>query len=276
MNSGHHVSIRDGKQVKIKTRLSGGITLSSNTLVRRFNDWVPVAQVRVGDRVAVSRTLGQFGNGVRADRALADGPLSQEFMSLTQSETVELLRQLWCRHGVCQPFRERLVEIYLRHSERRLCEQVAILLRRFGILTAIKQFTKTKTFEVRVVTKRSQEAFSQIAPVTVPGGSHVVLDTLPLEVIDYVNEVRRVQGFGTRRLGSKGSFFEQTNKLRFRGHQAPTYSKVERAQELLKDPKLKAILEEDVVWDEVISVGPKRRRVKALKKEQPRNVELTH
>ena len=253
----------------IRTRLGSELKITKNHPLRTLCQWQEAGNLLVGNKIASLRNQGVFGSlnqplalliGLMVGQTSAVKPLPEEVFHYDEESTRNLLIGLWATDGHCKNVSKSKVDLMFVSANETLCRQIRLLLRKFGVITTIRNYKPKnvsyhRSFIIRVVTRRSVEAFlERIGPI--PGKpfslpvtrSSSNLDTLPKEVHDViVEEMIKKENYWKRDgLQSKG--------LRINREYCPTFEKVSSINEHLQSESLEKILSADIIWDEIVEI----------------------
>lgn len=195
-------------------------------------------------------------NNKRAD----EKSIPEEVFCWDEHSTRELIRGLWATDGHCKNVTKSKVDLVYCSTSSVLIRQIRLLLRKFGIITTIREYQpKAKNaniaYIIRVVTRRSIQAFyDKVGPIpskpfNIPEtGSNSNLDTLPKEIHGIIIQSRK----------DKGSFWKRNSflahGLKMNPQYCPTYEKIVHMNDFLKDENIQKILDADIIWDEIESI----------------------
>jgi intein/homing endonuclease len=252
---------------------SFGFTQKSPEVQRWFSELLaksghppPTARldVRSGTTKFYLSLMSDFGKWV--EKTGLKGKLSEskfipeECFQYDRESTRDLLRGLWATDGHCKNVHKSKVDLVYCSVSQTMARQVRLLLRKFGIVTVVRENTPTnknanKAYVVRVVTRKSIEAFHrEIGPVpgktfSIPDvASNSNLDTLPKDIHEVVVQARKDAGTYWQRDGfqSKGHCVKRAY--------CPTYEKIAAQQKELQSPIIQKVLDSDIIWDEIASI----------------------
>jgi len=136
---------------KITFRASPSIEVTLNHPLYKLEGWTEAGSLKVGDRVASPRTIGGFGwKNENFETTVWHGFFEQDvptkklpdgFHTLDRQSTVSLLRVLWEVGGRWLESKDAgQVELAYCTQSPHLKDQVRILLRKFGIITKVKNY----------------------------------------------------------------------------------------------------------------------------------------
>jgi replicative DNA helicase len=221
-----------------------------------------------GRRNPIAEWLDELGLfGLRSHEKFVPTPV----FGLPDEQVALFLRHLWATDGcVWWDDRAHMGRIYYASTSRRLTEDVARLLLRFGILTRLKPTSKSGyrtcwqlhiygvenqlTFirEIGVHGSRgasAEEVAENLAGVAARANS----DTVPAAVWDKVRSLLADQQMTHRN-------FAAAMASRFCGStmwkHAPSRSRLARVAALLHDVELNMLAANDVFWDKIAEVDP--------------------
>jgi replicative DNA helicase len=190
--------------------------------------------------------------------------------ALPDEQLALFLRHLWSTDGCVHVDGGGAVGVYYASTSRRLADDVARLLTRFGITARTKTIRKPgyrDCFHVHVVGSDPQRTFlSQISSdgnrgevaaraLHVLGGvlSNTNLDTVPRDVWDRVRDVLVEQHMTHRE-------FAAAMSTKFCGStlwkHAPSRARLARVATILDDADLEMLATNDVYWDNVVAIEP--------------------
>ena len=186
--------------------------------------------------------------------------LPEEVFEWDEESTRELLRGLWLTDGHCKNVTECKVDLVFSSASRRLVRQVRLLLRKFGIITTLREYQPKganhhKAYLIRVITRNSLQVFhDRIGPIPskpfyIPETeSNSNLDTLPKEMHEIINGARK----------SKGNYWKRdgfmSEGLRINKAYCPTFEKIASMNKFLEDESIQKVLDADIIWDEIVSI----------------------
>ncbi|HEX8346064.1 MAG TPA: replicative DNA helicase [Actinoplanes sp.] len=198
----------------------------------------------------------------------------QEVFGLPKDQIALFLRHLWATDGSVwvRPGDSSgpVGQVYYASTSRRLVDDVAQLLWRFGIQSRIKSVGKSgyrDGYHLYVYGVGNQEAFCRVIGAhgnrgetaelllrrlrTVKANTNV--DTIPRAVWERVRDILAERDMSHRQsaaaTGTKscGSTLEK---------HAPSRERIARVAELLEDNELELLAANDVAWDEVVTIEP--------------------
>jgi replicative DNA helicase len=219
-----------------------------------------------GRRNPVAAWLDELGLfGLRSHEKFVPAPV----FALPDEQVALFLRHLWATDGcVWWDERARLGRIYYASSSRRLVDDVARLLLRFGVLTRIERIRKPRYrdgWHLHVTGSEHQRAFAQFIGVHGARGvalgeiakrlediaANTNLDTVPREVWSKVRSLLAVQQMTHREFSAAmGSRFCGSTMWKH----APSRSRLARAAAVLHDADLEMLATNDVFWDEIVEI----------------------
>jgi replicative DNA helicase len=191
--------------------------------------------------------------------------------SLPDEQLALFLRHLWATDGCVHVNAADAVRIYYASTSRRLADDVARLLTRFGITTRIKTVGKAgyrDSYHVHVVGCEQQREFVQrigchdargvIARQALLAVSalrpNTNVDTIPREVWERVRTVLQERRMTHRE-------FATAMSTQFCGstmwkHTPPSRARLARVAAVLDDADLDMLATNDVFWDSIVAIEP--------------------
>jgi replicative DNA helicase len=190
--------------------------------------------------------------------------------ALPDEQVALFLRHLWATDGCVHVNAENAVRVYYASTSRRLADDVARLLTRFGITARIKTTHKAgyrDSCHVQVVGCEQQREFlgrigchgargdiaarAELALLGIRPNTNV--DTIPRGVWDRVRVVLQEQQLTQREFASAMS-------TQFCGSapwkHAPSRARLARVAAVLDDADLEMLATNDVFWDSVVAIEP--------------------
>ena len=185
---------------------------------------------------------------------------------LDQDQLGLFLRHLWATDGSISGRR-----VYFSSASRGLVDDLALLLLRFGIVARIRHKHKDpKTagwYELDVSGGEYQQRFidhiggfghqefqvQALRTRLAKQSANTNVDTIPIEIFDYVKQQMRTQGLSQRQVaGLRGTSYGGTSHFRF----APSRETLESYASILDDDYLKCVASNDLFWDSIESIEP--------------------
>jgi replicative DNA helicase len=245
-----------GSEVK---RYSGRGAWHQLLISRNGNRWHPAG---VGKWL---KELGIFGQRSHEKR------LPTAVFQLPDEQVGLLLRHLWSTDGsITTRTGTGNTRIYFATSSKRLAEDVAALLLRFGIVsrTHVTHYaTARPMYSVDVSGAADQWTFLErvgafgprVAPavraraVLATRARNTNVDTLPMEAFADVRESMRMRGVTTRAIA-------QARRVAYGGSAhfnfSPSRETIAEYADKLDDPELMSWVESDLFWDRVVRIEP--------------------
>ncbi|HTF12756.1 MAG TPA: DnaB-like helicase C-terminal domain-containing protein, partial [Asanoa sp.] len=193
-----------------------------------------------------------------------------EVFSLPKDQIALFLRHLWATDGSVwvRPAGAKgpAGRVYYASTSRRLVDDVARLLWRFGIQTRIKTARKAG-YHLDIYGAGDQEAFCRVIGVNGKRGeaaellrqrlqgikANTSVDTIPAAVWERVRDVLSERGRTDRQ-------FAAAMGTQFCGNAmwkpSPSRDRIARAAEILQDNELEMLATNDVTWDKIVSIEP--------------------
>ncbi len=197
--------------------------------------------------------------------------LPESVFQLGNRQVALLLQHLWATDGtisVRKPGQRGSHGVHFSTNSRRLAEDVAALLLRFGIVARIQQVASRKyrtTYMVWVRGSRDQKIFIEQIGVFGPRvkqakqlklalegvRENTNVDTLPQELFEYVRERMAQRGISHRRMAAmRGTAYGGNAHFNF----APSRAVVAEYAELLDDDWLRQQASSELFWDRVVGI----------------------
>jgi replicative DNA helicase len=180
------------------------------------------------------------------------------------------LRHLWATDGCVHVGANGIVRVYYATTSRRLADDVARLLTRFGITARIKTTRKIgyrDSYHVHVVGCEQQaEFFERIGvhgargevvrralPIVKGLVPNTNVDTVPREIWDRVRSVLHERKMTQREFATAMSTqFSGSNMWKH----SPSRGRLARVAAILDDAELDLLATNDVFWDEIVAIEP--------------------
>ena len=208
------------------------------------------------------KALGIFGQRSR------EKVLPAAIFQLSNVQLALFLRHLWATDG-CIHVSNRRVRIYFATASEALARDVTALLLRFGIVARIKHVTTPESvdgwFTVDVSGAEQQRIFlrevgafgaRQQDAETAKRNLQAItentnVDTLPVEVFDYVREQMRSRGISQRQMASlRGTAYAGGAHFNF----SPSRTTLQHYAEILNDDRLRTLVNNALFWDRIVAI----------------------
>jgi replicative DNA helicase len=274
-----------GRRETFLLRLASGRQVEA-TMNHRFltlDGWHPLADLPAGSRIASQRlahhplTQQKWSEEkvILLAHLLGDGSLKfvpSEIFPLPDDQLALFLRHLWATDGSVTVNRNlRGGRIYYASTSRRLIDDVASLLRRFGIngrvRTAATPADHRPQYTVDVSGREDQllflrmvggfgprvQACARLLKILEGGTSNTNIDTVPAEVWLRVREVLAEKNLTHRQFAAAmGTQFCGSTLWKH----APSRARLTRVADVLGDANMEMLATNDVIWDTIVSVEP--------------------
>jgi len=197
-----------------------------------------------------------------------------EVFSLPKEKIALFLRHLWATDGSVwvRPAGEKgpVGQVYYASTSRRLVDDVARLLWRFGIQSRIKTVRKAgyrDGYHLYIYGAGDQEAFCRVIGVHGKRGeaaetlrqrlqgmkANTNVDTIPRAVWERVRDVLAERGMTHREFAAAmGTQFCGSTLWKHN----PSRDRVARVAKILEDSELEMLATNDVTWDEIVEIVP--------------------
>ena len=197
-----------------------------------------------------------------------------EVFGLPKSQIALFLRHLWATDGSVwvrpDSGKGAIGQVYYASTSRRLVDDVARLLWRFGIQSRIKTVRKAgyrDGFHLYIYGVGDQEAFCRVIGVHGKRGEAAELlrqkirgvkananvDTIPRAVWERVRNVLAERGMTHRQFAAAmGTQFCGSTLWKHN----PSRDRIARVAALLEDSQLEMLATNDVTWDEIVAIEP--------------------
>jgi replicative DNA helicase len=276
-----------GRKPAFRLRLASGreVTATANHPFRTVHGWRRLDELSVGSRVATPRRIGapehlvvpdDFHAEQLAADSVADGRLSPPVWSLPDEQLALVLAQVFARIGSMGvgTLRGRPhVRLTATSTQRRLIDDVQLLLLRFGVLSRITDIgPNSPRWRLWIHGAEHQRSFLERIGVAGERGAGVEpalaaladvtanpnVDTIPAEVRDLVvDELARI---GMTQRGLAEALGEQYCGGYLLGTEsrprASSRRRLARIADATDSKALAALAQSDVFWDEVVEVVP--------------------
>ena len=208
--------------------------------------------------------LGLFGK--RSHEKFVPMPI----FSLPDDQLALFLRHLWATDGCVHVGSDDAVRIYYASTSRRLADDVARLLTRFGVTARIITTHKAgyrDSYHVHVVGCEQQEIFlreigchgaraqivARALPIVRALNSNTNVDTVPPAVWDRVRDVLQEPKI-THRAFATAMSTQSCGSTMWK--YAPSRARLARVASILDDADLDMLATNDVFWDRVVAIEP--------------------
>ncbi|MBE7189297.1 replicative DNA helicase, partial [Jatrophihabitans endophyticus] len=194
---------------------------------------------------------------------------------LPTEQVALFLRHLWATDGCVHVNAQDAVRVYYSSTSRRLADDVARLLTRFGITARIKTVGKAgyrDSYHVHVVGSEQQRVFlaeigchgtrGEIAARALVALADIRpntnLDTVPKQVWDRVRSVLHEREMTQRQFAAAMStqFCGSTPDPATEWKHSPSRARLARVAAVLDDAELDMLATNDVYWDAVVEIEP--------------------
>jgi replicative DNA helicase len=180
------------------------------------------------------------------------------------------LRHLWATDGHVGIQKNGLISIYYASSSRRLIDDVATLLLRFGIVARIRTISKAgyrASYQMWIYgaehqrrfvediglfgSKTDREAEIRVALATTRGNTNV--DTIPIQIWSTVRGSMLERGVSHRAFAAQlGTAYGGTAHFKY----SPSRERLATVAALLDNPALDQLAQADVFWDKIVQIEP--------------------
>ncbi|MYL22442.1 replicative DNA helicase [Halomonas alkaliantarctica] len=206
------------------------------------------------------KDLGIFG------QRSAEKHIPNEVFQLSDDQLALFLRHIWATDGSITQDKNHRVRLYFTTVSRKLIDDIAALLLRFGIVGRIRNVISGNgqgwfTLDVSGAEQQRRYmsfvgAFGHQAPIVErllkeELKSNTNLDTLPRDVFSYVKNQMQAQGISQRKMASlRGTSYGGTAHFNF----DPSRETLESYANLLQNDTLKQLASSDMFWDRVVDI----------------------
>ena len=273
-----HVFSTGRKEVFKLTTASGRVVeLTANHPLLTYHGWRSLGELEPGDRIATPRHVPapEVEFDMWSDdevRAAAHAPrfrIPREVFCLPKQQIALFLRYLWATDGsILVNASGRGGRVYYASTSRRLADDVARLLLRFGITARIRTSTKEgyrPSYTVDVSGAADQKVFlrrinahgergeigRRLLSILETVEPNTNRDTVPREVWEDVKSVISNKGMTHREFASAmGTSFCGSTMWKH----APSRERLGRVATVLESADLELMATNDVHWDEIVSI----------------------
>jgi replicative DNA helicase len=270
-----------GTKPVFRLRLASGRTVdaTANHKFYTYDGWAQLGDLHPGARVAIARRVptarvpaawDEHRVVLLAHLIGAGTFVPPEVFGLPDDQVALFLRHLWAAGGCVHADAAGSVRIYYASTSRRLADDVARLLTRFGITTQIRTVHKQggrDKYHVEVVSSEQQREFlerigchgkhgemAELARQILAGiGSSTSVDTIPRAVWDRVRGVLQEQQMTHREFATAMSTQFGGSTL---SNHVPGRARLARVAAVLDDADLDMLATNDVFWDTVVAIEP--------------------
>ena len=273
-----HVFSTGRKEVFKLTTASGRVVeLTANHPLLTYHGWRSLGELEPGDRIATPRHVPapEVEFDMWSDdevRAAAHAPrfrIPREVFCLPKQQIALFLRHLWATDGsILVNASGRGGRVYYASTSRRLADDVARLLLRFGITARVRISTKEgyrPSYTVDVSGAADQKVFlrrinahgergeigRRLLSILETVEPNTNRDTVPREVWEDVKSVISNKGMTHREFASAmGTSFCGSTMWKH----APSRERLGRVATVLESADLELMATNDVHWDEIVSI----------------------
>lgn len=274
-----HVFATGRKEVFTLTTASGRVVeLTANHPLLTYHGWRSLGELEPGDRIATPRHVPapEVEFDMWSDdkvAAAARAPMfrvPREVFCLPKQQIALFLRHLWATDGsILVNASGRGGRVYYASTSRRLADDVARLLLRFGITARIRTSTKEgyrPSYTVDVSGAADQKVFlrrinahgergeigRRLLSILETIEPNTNRDTVPREVWENVKSVMSDKGMTHREFASAmGTSFCGSTMWKH----APSRERLGRVATVLESADLELMATNDVHWDEIVSIA---------------------
>ena len=281
-----------GEKTVYRIQLASGRSVQATAEHRLlgFPAWKTVAEMKPGDRIGIARRLPEPENplawkeewkpgGMNAwlrelgifNQHSHEKHLPDDIFQLSNAQVAIFLKHLWATDGTVFLNKRKSntsPRLAFSTNSRRLAEDVSLLLSRFEIVARIRtvrQGSYRPMFAVEVSGRTHQMLFLKhigIYGERFPIGEEIGLyhreraantnaDTMPAEVFAHVKETMLEKGVSQRKMAAlRGTSYGGAAHFNF----APSKAVLRQYAEILEDPYLKILSEDDLFWDTIVSI----------------------
>jgi replicative DNA helicase len=207
------------------------------------------------------KSLGVFG------QRSADKHIPRELFKLSNDQIALFLRHLWATDGSITTDANQRTRIYFSTVSRRLIDDVAALLLRFGIVARIRRVVSGEGggwYTADISSVEQQRRYAEYIGAfghqkdamdnwlaSAVANSNTNIDTLPQEVFEYVKKAMGAKGISQRKMASMRNT-AHGGSAHF--SYSPSRKTLSHYADLLENQALKQIATSDLFWDKVVEV----------------------
>ncbi|WP_085919813.1 replicative DNA helicase [Halomonas sp. CSM-2] len=207
------------------------------------------------------KSLGVFG------QRSADKHIPRELFKLSNDQIALFLRHLWATDGSIATDANQRTRIYFSTVSRRLIDDVAALLLRFGIVARIRRVVSGEGggwYTADISSVEQQRRYAEYIGAfghqkdamdnwlaSAVANSNTNIDTLPQEVFEYVKQAMGAKGISQRKMASMRNT-AHGGSAHF--SYSPSRKTLSHYADLLENQALKQIATSDLYWDKVVEV----------------------
>ncbi|MCW4153306.1 replicative DNA helicase [Vreelandella janggokensis] len=207
------------------------------------------------------KSLGVFG------QRSADKHIPRELFKLSNDQIALFLRHLWATDGSITTDANQRTRIYFSTVSRRLIDDVAALLLRFGIVARIRRVVSGEGggwYTADISSVEQQRRYAEYIGAfghqkdamdnwlaSAVANSNTNIDTLPQEVFEYVKQAMGAKGISQRKMASMRNT-AHGGSAHF--SYSPSRKTLSHYADLLENQALKQIATSDLFWDKVVEV----------------------
>ncbi len=258
---------------KVTTRLGKEVETTLSHPYLTIRGWKPLAELKVGTRIAVPRILPVFGQGAMLESEIVQ--LMNIFKNLATSTTIPeavfclqkvpmalFLRHLYTANWSNETISDKIV--YFSVSKQ-LCKDIQHLLLRFGILASLKSKEAENSTIYRLEITSTQDILKFAQEIGISGKDCLLFEliekraeknlplsneTLPIEVWELI-----LQEKGDLNWDEISLRLNMPENFGWRVHEdAPTREAVAALATVLHSELLWSLVASDLYWDEIVSI----------------------
>lgn len=273
--------IDDGLKPVFRVTTGTGRTIQT-TLTHPFRvlqGWIPLSDLKVGDKIAVPRRLPVFGKSEltvgQLEHALEQthkkDSIPDPIFRLVPHQLALFLNRLFATDGWGSVLQSGQAQIGFCTVSEVLARQVQHLLLRFGIVARLRSRAvayrgsrrpawqlditdapSLQTFVDTIGIFGKEEALNRIQLALQNRRYQTNCDLIPLEIWQALKEAKGTRSWQS--VGVAGGIPSPSNL--HVGYRSPTRNRLLALAKGLEDPQIQALATSDIYWDKIVSIEP--------------------
>jgi replicative DNA helicase len=262
---------------QVKTRLGRKIETTLSHPFLTFQGWQPLAELAVGQKIAIPRRLPVFGRDSLtsdqieqlAQQAVPDKSVPDCVFRLVRSQLATFLNRLFATDGWATVLATGQAQLGFTSVSEKLVRQVQHLLLRFGIIGRLRSrlvsykgqrrpayqlditdAASIRTFAQEIGIFSKEAALAKVLSALEQRTAHTNCDLIPVDIWPSLQTAKGQESWQS--LGRRAGFANVSNlHVNVRSLSRTRLSAFATA---LGEPKLQQLANSDVYWDEIVEI----------------------